>query len=46
MAVQQELWQTNGTAFPPAWAVIQGDPPALPRTIWPMGPPAMANSRL
>jgi len=45
-AVQQELWQLPGDPFPPVWAVIRGDPPAMVLTIWPMVPPATAASRL
>ncbi|MDQ2651402.1 MAG: transposase [Chloroflexota bacterium] len=45
-AVQQELWQLPGEAFPPVWATIRGDPPEMILTIWPMALPATAASRL
>ena len=45
-AVQQELWQLPGDRFPPVWAGIRGDPPEIALTVWPIAPPAMANSRL
>lgn len=44
--VQQELWQLPGDPFPPVWAVIRGDPPAMHLAPWPMGPPATTASRL
>lgn len=46
IAVQEELWQTAGAAFPPVWATIRGHPPEMALTIWPMGPPATTASRL
>jgi hypothetical protein len=46
MAVQQELWGQGGAAFPPVWMAIRGHPPEIPFTIWPMGLPATAASRL
>lgn len=45
-AVQQELWGQRGAVFPPVWATIRGDPPAMTLTVWPMGPPATTASRL
>lgn len=45
-AVQQELWQRPGETFPPVWAVIRGNPPAMHLIIWPMGSPATTASRL
>lgn len=45
-AVQQDLWQTTRAPFPPVWAAIRGNPPAMQLTIWPMGSPATAASRL
>jgi DDE superfamily endonuclease len=45
-SVQQELWHLPGEAFPPVWATIRGDPPAMTLTIWPIGPPATTASRL
>lgn len=45
-AVQAELWAETGKAFPPVWAAIRGDPPAMRLTIWPMAPPATTASRL
>ena len=45
-AVQQELWQLPDEPFPPVWATIRGNPPEMHLTRWPIGPPAMANSRL
>jgi hypothetical protein len=45
-AVQQELWHLPDVPIPPVWAVIRGDPPAIGLSIWPIGPPAMATSRL
>lgn len=46
VAVQQELWQLPGAAFPPVWAMIRGDPPAIQLTIWPLAPPVTTASRL
>ena len=46
VAVQQELWRLPGNPFPPVWAGIRGDPPAMALTIWPLAPPATAASRL
>jgi hypothetical protein len=45
-SVQQELWQTTRSAFPPVWAAIRGDPPEMTLTRWPMGLPAAAASHL
>jgi hypothetical protein len=45
-SVQQELWHVPDDRYPPVWATIRGDPPAMTLTIWPMGPPATTASRL